>query len=88
VFEHRIQNQDSWESIITEAKEYLNTYITPNEFAGLVFFEEEHPLMERESATGTRNISIYHTAGTNPVPIREQTSDLTSDIYFFKTITK
>jgi hypothetical protein len=34
-------------------------------------FEEEHPLKEREETSGTRNITIYHTAGQNPVPIRE-----------------
>jgi hypothetical protein len=70
VFEYRIQSREPWDVIINEAKEYLNTYITPREFAGLVMFEQEHPLNEREAATGTRNITIYHTAGANPVPIR------------------
>jgi hypothetical protein len=87
VFEYRIQAQDSWENLINEAKEYLNTYITPREFAGLVLCEEEHPLKEREEATGTRNITIYHTAGPNPIPIREQ-AEVNSDIYTFTTITK
>jgi len=41
----------------------MNTYISPNHFAGLVMMEEEHPLQERESEEGTRNIVVYHTAG-------------------------
>lgn len=48
--------------------------------------EEEHPLKEREEATGTRNITIYHTAGPNPIPIREQ-AEVASEIYSFTTIT-
>jgi hypothetical protein len=30
----------------------LNTYIVPKDFQGLVFFEEEHPLNEREALKG------------------------------------
>ena len=40
-------------------------------FAGLIMFEDEHPLMERESEDGMRNIIVYHTAGINIKPIRE-----------------
>jgi len=47
----------------------MNAYITPNEFAGLVMFEDEHPLIERESLDGKRNIIVYHTAGLNIKPI-------------------
>lgn len=85
VYERRFQSQEPWEKVIEYAKMYLDTFITPKEFAGLVMFEEEHPLLEREAATGTRNITIYHTAGDNPIPIREQT-EVISDIYTFTTI--
>lgn len=50
-------------------------------------FEEEHPLAERESQTGTRNITLYHTAGNNPQAIREQV-ELTSEIYKFTMVSK
>jgi len=47
----------------------MNNYIAPHEFAGLVFFEEEHPLMERENENGQRHVIVYHTAGENIEPI-------------------
>lgn len=72
VFMHAIESQDPWDDVIEQAKLYLETYILPHEFAGLVFYEEEHPLNEREAVTGTRNITIYHTAGEQPTPIKEQ----------------
>lgn len=86
VFQHIIQSQEPWDVVLNEAKQFLETYITPNEFAGLTIFEEEHPLNEREAVSGTRNITIYHTAGQEPVAIRE-TTELNSDIYSFTTIT-
>lgn len=66
----------------------MNTYITPKEFAGLVFFEEEHPLKEREASTGTRNVSIYHTAGADPKAIRELNADAPEKIYNLTHIQK
>ena len=41
--------------------------------------------MERESQTGKRNIVVYHTAGPNPIPIRDST-EVIGDIYTFSTI--
>ena len=64
----------------------MNTYITPYEFAGMVIFEEEHPLMERESQTGMRNVIVYHSAGINIKPIRDSV-EVIGDIYKFTTIT-
>ena len=65
----------------------MNTYITPHEFAGMIICEEEHPLMERESSEGTRNITVFHTAGENDSikPIRDST-DVIGDIYNFCTV--
>jgi hypothetical protein len=85
VFEQVFASRDSWDKLIKEAQEWLNTYITPYEFAGIVIFEEEHPLMERESQSGKRNIIVYHTAGPNPIPIRDST-EVIGDIYTFTTI--
>lgn len=48
VHEKLFQSRESWEELIQETKEWMNTYITPYEFAGMVIYEEEHPLMERE----------------------------------------
>jgi len=45
-------------------------------------------LNERESSTGTRNLTIYHTAGNKPVPIKDQSSEISTDIYTFTTIEK
>ena len=49
-------------------------------------FEDEHPLAEREGATGKRNIIVYHTAGKEIKAIKELTSDINSDIYTFNKI--
>jgi len=53
----------SWTELINEAKDWLNNYIIPYEFAGMVIFEDEHPLTERENESGMRNVVVYHTAG-------------------------
>ena len=45
----------------------MNEYLNPQHFAGMVMMEEEHPLIERESETGTRNIVIYHTIGPDEI---------------------
>ena len=52
MFQEIIQGQESWDDLYKKAENFLNTFIAPKEFAGLVFFEEEHPLMEREELTG------------------------------------
>jgi len=50
----------------------MNSYITPNEFAGISMFEDEHPLAEREAATGQRRIVVYHTVSPGYLqPIKE-----------------
>lgn len=86
VFQHIIQSQsDDWETMISNANEWLNTHLTPYEFSGVVMYEDEHPLAERESQEGKRNIIIYHTAGANPKPLSEVTSELESKIYEITT---
>lgn len=63
----------------------MNEYIAPEEFLGITVFEDEHPLAERESENGLRNLIIYHTAGQQITPLKELTQDIVGDIY---TITK
>jgi hypothetical protein len=41
----------------------MNKYIIPHEFVAMSFFEEEHPLAERENKNAQRVLIIYHTAG-------------------------
>jgi hypothetical protein len=55
------ESRDYWDQIFKEVVSWMNSNLLAHEFAGLVFFEEEHPLMERESKTGTRNVVVYHT---------------------------
>ena len=66
----------------------MNSYITPNEFAGISMFEDEHPLAEREASTGQRRIVVYHTVSPgNLQPIKEIKPDLViGDIYEFKKL--
>ena len=53
----------------------------------MTVFEDEHPLMEREKERGQRNITIYHTAGTNLKPLSEQ-MEIVGDLYTFEVINK
>lgn len=66
----------------------MNSYIAPNEFAGISMFEDEHPLAERESKTGQRRIVVYHTVSPSQLqPIKEIKPDLViGDIYEFKKL--
>jgi len=59
----------------------LNEYLPPQEFHSLVLFEDEHPLQERESQKGERNIIVYHSAGEQLKPLKEIKSDLDQKIY-------
>lgn len=52
-----------FDELLKEAEQFMNDFITPQEFVGLTMFEDEHPLKEREAQTGCRNIVVYHTAG-------------------------
>jgi hypothetical protein len=66
----------------------MNSYIAPDEFAGISMFEDEHPLAEREAATGQRRIVVYHTVSPAQLqPIKEIKPDLViGDIYEFKKL--
>ena len=64
----------------------MNTYLAPYDFKGLVIFEDEHPIVEREDVRGHRNVVVYHTAGKGLTPLAE-TTEIASDIYSFATIT-
>lgn len=86
VFQHIISSHDdNWDKMIENANDWLNAHLTPYEFNGVVMYEDEHPLAEREGATGERNIIIYHTAGPTPKPLSEVTSELESKIYEITT---
>ena len=87
VYQEVFTSQESWEELTRKAENWLNTFIIPKEFAGLVFYEEEHPLKERE-VMGQRIIVIYHTAGENPSPISEIAPEVIGPIYNFKTISR
>jgi hypothetical protein len=63
IYQQVFSDKCSFDELLVQAEQFLNDYIAPNEFLGLTFFEDEHPLVERESATGKRNVIIYHTAG-------------------------
>lgn len=59
----------------------MNSYIVPKDFQGLVFFEEEHPLNEREALKGQRYIIIYHTSGENLSPLKNLNVEIIGDLY-------
>jgi hypothetical protein len=63
----------------------MNDYIAPFEFKGIVCFEDEHPLNEREAESGLRNVIVYHTAGEDLKKLKE-ISDIEGTIYKFTTI--
>ena len=65
----------------------MNEYIAPFEFKGIVCFEDEHPLNEREAESGLRNVIVYHTAGEEQDLKRlRDISDIEGTIYKFSTI--
>ena len=55
-----ITSSKTWDHTIGDAISFMNDYVAPHEFAGLVFYEEEHPLKEREAKKGTRNVTVYY----------------------------
>ena len=84
MFSHSIESTEPWDDVIEQARKYLETYILPHEFASLVFYEQEHPLFEREGSDGKRCITIYHSAGETPIPIKDQpdiSENLTTTIW-------
>lgn len=63
----------------------MNKYIIPHEFVAMSFFEEEHPLAERDNQNSQRILIIYHTAGEKFQAIATLKDDIIGDIYsFFK----
>lgn len=66
----------------------MNTYIAPYDFKGLVVYEDEHPIVEREERSGRRNVVVFHTAGkSDELTQLSETTEIPSDIYTFTTIT-
>jgi len=67
----------------------MNDYIAPFEFRGIVCFEDEHPLNEREAESGLRNVIVYHTAGQEQdLKKLKEISDIEGTIYNFTTIVR
>lgn len=66
----------------------MNDYIAPYEFRGIVCFEDEHPLNEREAESGLRNVIVYHTAVANNGELKplKELSDIEGTIYTFTKI--
>lgn len=77
----------NFNDIIPEAENWMNTYIAPHDFAGIVMMEEEHPLMEREAENGLRNVIVYHTCAELK-PLKNEDTEFDSIIYSFSLIEK
>ena len=88
--EKKFSARGSWISVIDQAKKFLNEYIIPADLHSVALFEEEHPLFERESEFGTRNVIVYHYAGDNEglTPIKEQKPEFDSQIYGYTLLEK